>query len=398
MKQKLRVLYVGAFPSSERPDEGIFLHRSIQALSDHVQPLVLHPRAWMPRRPLVLKREWGGIPVITATALQFPGASHVLRNGWLLRALLWPVVRRITEHVDLIHSADFFPTGAVAGFWARWTDKPHVSHATGSDVNEFLQSRVVRGHRWVQSMSSQVDAVVCNSTRLSAEVNRMVPGIPLQAVIHRGVNLETFCPSGAVVRPDIPTEHLQFLYVGGFYRSSKCIKGSGVLMKAWRQVEKACPHCHLTVGGPNLDAELVEEWRQSLAHPNRVHVIGRIAPAEVPARFRGADAVIIPSLQEGLPNVALEAQACGCPVLGSDVGGIPEAVLHGITGHLVPPGDPKSLAEAIIQYGLDPGKLRQMGQAGRSHVEKRFSWSRFRDEMVTVYQAALAAHGKRWEP
>ena len=90
-----------------------------------------------------------------------------------------------------------------------------------------------------------------------------------------------------------------------------------------------------------------------------------------------------PSDEEGFSNAILEAMAAGKPVVASAVGGNPEAIVEGKTGHLVPAGDASALAEAILRLMADPERARELGLAGRTRVDERFAVHR----MVAQYEA-----------
>ena len=87
----------------------------------------------------------------------------------------------------------------------------------------------------------------------------------------------------------------------------------------------------------------------------------------------GADLYVQPSREEGIGLAILEAMALGLPVIGSRVGGIPEAVAHGRTGYVVEPADPEQLAVAIERLLSSPSTMREMGQAGRDRYLELFS-------------------------
>jgi glycosyltransferase involved in cell wall biosynthesis len=88
-----------------------------------------------------------------------------------------------------------------------------------------------------------------------------------------------------------------------------------------------------------------------------------------------ADLMVLPSLNEGLPNVVLEASAAGVPVVATAVGGTPEAVVDGETGCLVPPDDPITLANVITDLLSHQKKRKRMGDSGREFVRKNFSFA-----------------------
>ena len=98
----------------------------------------------------------------------------------------------------------------------------------------------------------------------------------------------------------------------------------------------------------------------------------------------------IPSLFEGMPNVALEAMAAGLPIIATSVGGTPEVVVDGKTGYLVPPRNPDALADAILKLLDNPDLCLRMGRAGRERVKKHFSIERTIKKTEQIYEDLLA--------
>jgi 2-deoxystreptamine N-acetyl-D-glucosaminyltransferase/2-deoxystreptamine glucosyltransferase len=94
---------------------------------------------------------------------------------------------------------------------------------------------------------------------------------------------------------------------------------------------------------------------------------------------------VLPSLGEGLGIVLLEAQALGVPVIGTDVGGIPDVIEHGRTGLLVPPSDDKALAAAIVRVLTEPGLGERMADEAASRLAK-FDWDRIAERYGTLYE------------
>jgi glycosyltransferase involved in cell wall biosynthesis len=132
---------------------------------------------------------------------------------------------------------------------------------------------------------------------------------------------------------------------------------------------------------------VLEARAAALGVAARVHFLGWRSDV---ARVMGAaDVVVLPSLAEGLPLAVLEAMACGRPVVASAVGGVPEAVVDGRTGLLVPPGDAGALAEAIQRVLEDPAAGRRMGAEGRRRLEAHFSLDRVLGEVHALYDDVL---------
>jgi glycosyltransferase involved in cell wall biosynthesis len=110
--------------------------------------------------------------------------------------------------------------------------------------------------------------------------------------------------------------------------------------------------------------------------------------ADVAPYFNAMDVAVLPSIgPETFGRVLAEAQACGVPVLGSALGGIPEALDDGVTGRLLPPGDAAAWAAAIGELAGDPGLRERMGRAGRAFVERRFASGRIAEQFEQILRS-----------
>ncbi len=111
--------------------------------------------------------------------------------------------------------------------------------------------------------------------------------------------------------------------------------------------------------------------------------------------MRGFDVFAMPSHEEGWGVAAAEASATGIPVVATRFGGIPEIVVDGQTGLLVPPSDPSALAAAIRRLAGDRDLRLALGQAGRARVESLFSWQRCVDLMESLYRDVASRSSSR---
>ena len=125
-------------------------------------------------------------------------------------------------------------------------------------------------------------------------------------------------------------------------------------------------HRLLAGDGPLRDALRGRIDRADLA--SRVHLLG--ARRDVPSLLRAADVFVFPSLTEGLPNALLEAMACGCPIVTTDVPGCRDLITAGETGLIVPFGDVAALSSAIVRLLDDRGLARQLGAHAAATVER----------------------------
>jgi glycosyltransferase involved in cell wall biosynthesis len=143
-------------------------------------------------------------------------------------------------------------------------------------------------------------------------------------------------------------------------------KGVEILLEALRKV----PGAVLRIAGDGEHRAALE--RAAAALGPAVAFLGTRDAAQVRTLLRGAAALVVPSIYEGMPLVVLEAMEAGVPVVASAVSGIPEVVVDGETGWLVPPEDPEALAHALEAVLTDPDEARRRGEAGRRRVAERY--------------------------
>jgi glycosyltransferase involved in cell wall biosynthesis len=151
----------------------------------------------------------------------------------------------------------------------------------------------------------------------------------------------------------------------------------------------------LLVGDGPMREELMRLTAE-LGLTEYVEFTGAVGHDDVPAMLRRMDIFAIPSTWEGFGVAALEASAMGLPVVGSNIHGLPDVVLDGETGVLVPAGDTSKLADAIARLAEDSGLRARMGEAGRAFVVEEYRWEDNARLMETLYdQLTVAATGSR---
>ena len=102
-----------------------------------------------------------------------------------------------------------------------------------------------------------------------------------------------------------------------------------------------------------------------------------------------SDVTVVPSLQEAFGLVVSEAMACGKPVIGSNVGGIPDQIVDGYNGFLVEPKDPLKIAERILWSIDNPEAIKSMGINGRRIVEEKYDIEKRADNIISLYKQLL---------
>jgi len=170
------------------------------------------------------------------------------------------------------------------------------------------------------------------------------------------------------------------LSVGRFHEQ----KDQETLLRAWRIVAASHPDAVLAIVGAGGLAGRLRELAAADGTSGGVRLVRpRAALAEA---YVDADAFALSSRWEGLPYVLLEAMAYGLPVVSTDVDGIPEAVVDGVSGMLVPPRDPLALGTTLEHLLSDPAQRRRMGEAGRERVTAEFSLEQMIARITEVYR------------
>ncbi len=237
--------------------------------------------------------------------------------------------------------------------------------------------------RWALKTSDQVVAI---SSYTASEIGR-VSNVPVR-VIPYTVGIPDAPPPAPVARHD---DGFRILFVGRLVER----KGVAQLIEAVRQLSPAL-EARLDVIGDGPERSRLEALVREGGLGERVALRGRVSAEELRAAYEAADVLALPSIldsrsdTEGLGVVLLEAMSYGVPVIGSRVGGIPDIIVDGETGLLVPPGDATVLARTLERLATDAQLRARLGRAGREHVREHFSWDRIVAQWEECYAAARA--------
>jgi L-malate glycosyltransferase len=169
------------------------------------------------------------------------------------------------------------------------------------------------------------------------------------------------------------------------------VKGHDIFVKAAASVVQEFPQAQFTIAGDVLEPEYFAELQALVAElglSGNFHFAGSIS--NLPGYLAAADIFVLPSRSEGFSNAIVEAMAASLPVVATDVGGNAEAVKHGITGFIIPPEDPESLAAAIKRLIADRATAAEMGIAGRNLTARQFTLDAMMNLTTETYRRLLA--------
>ena len=316
--------------------------------------------------------EAAGVPVV-----HFPVYSFLSpRAMWGAFHLM----RYMHRHkIRLIHTFDY-PTTVFAVPAGRFLTSAAVLSSQRSHRD--LIPREYR--RLVRMTDHLVDGIVvnCDFARRHLEQEERVPAARIQ-LCYNGIDLETF---GAGETPR-PPELTGDSFVIGVVCALRPEKGLSTLLQAFARVRHLRASMKLAIVG---DGPILESLRaEARTLGIREDCIFALSTPQVTEWLRAVDIFVLPSLSEALSNALMEAMACGCPVVASNVGGNPELVRNGETGLLFKPGDVERLAMAL-QVLIENQSLRQrLAEAGAKFVRERFSIRASAERMGEIYEQLI---------
>jgi glycosyltransferase involved in cell wall biosynthesis len=247
----------------------------------------------------------------------------------------------------------------------------------------------VSGARRLGYTSPRVDAIVavCGSIKRGL-VAAGIPGEKIE-VIYSGTDLDRFHPGidGRAVRSQLGLDAHHFLVTQIGIRSWR---GWEDVLTAMARLAPSAPHARLLfVGAPSPRIAEVQERARALGLDGRVVVLGH--RDDIPTILAASDVVVDASWAGlGLTGSLREALACERPVIGTDLEGIPELIIDGETGLLIPPRDPASLALAVHRVMAEPAWAHTLARAGRKRVEAHFSLRAKLDATEALYRRLVA--------
>ena len=268
---------------------------------------------------------------------------------------------------DVIHAHWWFPSGLmVLGAMPR---QPLVTTMHGSDV------RLAAKNRWAPALFRRVmqrsAAVTTVSAFLAGGATAMEPGLAA-AIEPMPVNIDLFSPAGGRAKS-------QFLFVGRLNAQ----KGIRVLLDAMASTRADTT---LDVVGEGPDEPALRTHASALGLATRVRWHGALPQQMLVPLYRSATALVVPSEDEGLGLVAVEAQLCETPVIAFRSGGLTDVIEDGITGILVAAGDSAALATAMDDATTNPVRTAELGKAGRAAALARFAPAAVAARYKAIYE------------
>jgi glycosyltransferase involved in cell wall biosynthesis len=349
------------------PQQVLYLIRGLREATGEAQVLACPPGSGIARAA----RDVAEVHELRMGGELDPGTA--VRLLGLIRA-----TRPRLVHVHSRRGADWW-----GGLAARWAGVPAlVSRRVVSPEPRWLAGPKYRSYRAVIAISEGIRRVLLQSGLAPAKVTTVLSA----------VDTEAFRPGGdrAWLRQafGFPAEARVLAMIGQFIPK----KGHAVLLQALEGLLPAYPDLRVLLLGTGhlwrrVGADVERRgWADRVRLPGFRDDLTRILPA--------LDLVVHPAFEEGLGVSLLQSAACGVPVVGSAIGGIPEVVRDGVNGRLVPAGDALSLGRAVRSVLDDPDGARALGAAGRRIVEREFSVPAMVAGNLQVYRDVLESRSR----
>lgn len=400
-RQTVKLLVLSSlYPNSIQTRHGVFVEERLRSLvaSGAIQARVIAPVPWFPFKHARYGRyaDFAAVPAretrhgIEITHPRYPVIPKIGMSlgPALLAAFVMPAMKRMLADgydFDVIDAHYFYPDGVAATRLGRRLGKPVVITARGSDINIFPQFRTPR--KQIVDAAHQSATVITVSHALRDNLIALGVSHDKITTLRNGVDLQRFAPiarnaaaaglepvSFGSVGQDV------WLSVGNLIKS----KGVDIAVKAIAQV----PDAILLIAGTGPEATNLRRLASSHGVDQRVHFLGLVPHDDLSKYFNAADVLVLPSESEGMPNVVLEAMACGTPVVATPVGGVPELLTVPEAGRLMSKRTPEALVAAVSQLMQDYPDP----QATRAHAN-HFSWEETTQGQLAIFHRILAADG-----
>lgn len=360
------LVFTSLFPNTQNLNKGIFIERRIRHYSRFgCQVKVVAPIPYFPAfKFLRIFPNWykfSQIPkkwMLNSNKVHFPRYFQIPKIGMTLYGLMmffsvlhfvWNIRKEFD--FDIIDGHWIYPDGFAAVLLAKWFKRKVVVSARGSDINAYTKLFFIR--YLIKYTLKQADLIITVSHDLKTKIQNLGIDERKIKIIPNGVDISQFRPLPENELEEIlPFEKSGriILTVGALRR----VKNQKFLIEAFSQIVSLEKYkdLKLIIVGSGYQKDLLEKQIANLDLSHRVFLVGAVPNDKLVHWYNHADLFCLPSLNEGCPNVLLEALACHVPVIATKVGGIPDILSSENLGILAEPSSLKSLKLSLIK-GLE---------------------------------------------
>ncbi len=315
-------------------------------------------------------------------------ASWIEIGEWVVR----------NHSIDIIHGYDYpWAQGFVAAYLAKKYNKKYVQTIFGEVVphKTELAHHDAFGDRFkgfVRYVLEQADLILSVSKHCSREVSHVGMDPERVKVTYYGIDVNRFSPevNTQVIRTEYELDGKRVVLFLGQIRSRK---GPQVLLEAAPTILRRVPNAVFLIVGPDfgIAADLLAR-SEELGISSKFLLLGPKPDDMLPGFFAACDVFVFPSCTpiECLGLSTVQAMACKKPAIGSNINGVPEVIVDGLTGFLVEPNNPDELAEKVSLLLEDEALRNRMGTAGRQRAAEHFDRERLAQQVLDLYRELVS--------
>ncbi len=301
----------------------------------------------------------------------------------------WLKLNTSKVKADVIHVIGIRrPLPLIALLLSRWWNIPIICSIAGGDVPDLSDPAPgkiwAEGEDFIPDVLRQSDCVNCVSTALVKDLKRIMPDLNGVETVYAGMDF--------LVIDNAKVEKIKDNYIFCFRRLDPS-KGVDVLIKAFNLIKERFPDLMLVIAGEGSEEKNLRALVKTYDLNMRVFFIGTVSLSRGISLLKGAQLTVVPSLSEGGGLVNIEAQAAGCPVIASRVGGIPEYVKDGESGLLFEPGNYQELAEKISLLLTDSSLQKKLIYGGIQYA-RGFDWNVLAPQYLDLYKRLIKNYDK----
>lgn len=390
------LVFTSLYPNSEQPRHGIFVEQRLRHLTatGRVSATVVAPVPWFPFRSrgfgayavfarVPAREERHGIQILHPRYPVIPKVGMNAAAGLMARAVM-PTMRNMAagpDTFDLIDAHYLYPDGVAAARLGVAMRKPVVITARGSDVNVIACHESPR--RQICWAAGRAAAIIAVSEALQQKIAAL--GVSPQKIttLRNGVDLAAFRPlDRAAIRAQLGLQGPVWLAVGNLVES----KGVHIAIAALAQTREVT----LLIAGAGPERNALQWLAEQLGVAGRVRFIGTVTHGELCAYYNAADAMVLASSREGMPNVVLESLACGTPVIAAPFDSAAELLSTPDAGEIAE----SRTAEAVVAAWRRLECRRPERAATRRHAES-LGWAPVLDAQCVLY-ARVQTDAQSW--
>ncbi|AKB15913.1 glycosyl transferase family 1 [Methanosarcina thermophila MST-A1] len=387
------------FPNRYYPQLGTFIKQSIDSIANQgVDVTVISPKPFVLPFSSFPYHNFFKLPRIEHTEkydLHYPRYIYAVPKKYFypITGISYSLfvskyaVKNIKPIPALIHAHFSYPDGYGMMKLAKRWNIPLVISALGTIERKVAYEGSYTSKQIIEAMSF-ADRILSVSEDLKLHIVNLGIDKNKVHVVPNGVDIGKFKPAGKAHARSIlnlPRDKNIVLFVGALRK----IKGVDYLIEAAHSFVDKDTYLFMVGRDDGLKKNL-EKRAHELKIANYIKFTGPVNHEDIPLWISASDILVLPSLSEGRPNVILEALACEVPVVATDVGGIPELMVDGETGYLVPPKSPDELSRKINKLLDDKNRREKMGKFGRKCIIQRgLTWEAHAKTTVDIYQELL---------